>query len=53
VSFNDPLLDKRNAPHTCDHRPNYTTVTSRVASHGPLADSSWAEKIKDFLGVNK
>jgi hypothetical protein len=53
VSFNDPLLDRRRSPHTCDHRPNYTTVTSRAVSHGPLADSSWAEKIRDFLGVNK
>jgi hypothetical protein len=51
VSFNDPLLDKRNAPHTCDHRPNYTTVTSSVVSHGPLADSSWAEKIRNFLEI--
>lgn len=51
VSFSDPLLDSRRAPHTCDNRPNYTTVTSRVASHGPLADSSWAQKIKEFLDL--
>jgi hypothetical protein len=53
VSFNDPLLDRRRSPHTCDHRPNYTTVTSRVVSHGPLADSSWAANIVDFLGLTK
>jgi hypothetical protein len=53
VSFNDPLLTRPGIPHTCSHRPNYTTVTSRVVSHGPLADSSWAEKIVDFLGLTK
>lgn len=51
VSFNDPLLTRPGVPHTCSHRPNYTTVTSRVASHGPLADSSWAEKIRSFLDI--
>jgi len=46
VSLNDPAIAGRGAPHTCHDRPNYTTVTSRVASHAPLADSSWREKIR-------
>lgn len=51
VSLNDPFLNRPGVSHVCHHRPNYTTVTSRVASHGPFADSSWPEKIKDFLGL--
>lgn len=52
VSFNDPLLVRPGTVHVCTHRPNYTTVTSRVASHGPFADPSWPGKIREFLGVN-
>lgn len=51
VSFNDPLLKQPGVPHTCNDRPNYTTLTSNVFSHGALADPSWREKIREFLGV--
>lgn len=51
VSLNDPAIAGRGAPHTCHDRPNYMTVTSRVASHAPLADASWRDKIRDFLGA--
>lgn len=51
VSFNDPLLTRPGMSHVCNNRPNYTTATSRVASHGPLADPSWPEKIRNFLGL--
>lgn len=51
VSLNDPLLTRPGVPHVCNHRPNYTTVTSRVPSHSPFADSSWAGKIQEFLDV--
>ena len=51
VSFNDPLLKRPGTSHTCNDRPNYITWTSRVASHGALADPIWREKIREFLDL--
>ena len=51
VSLNDPLLNRAGISHTCSDRPNYSTWTSSVMSHGALADPSWREKIREFLDI--
>ena len=52
VSLTDPLLPERSdSPRTCVDRPNYVTSVSKVPSHEALADPSWREKIREFLGV--
>jgi hypothetical protein len=50
VFLNDPLLARADIRHVCSHRQNYTAAVSNVPSHGALADPSWGNKIKAFLG---
>jgi pimeloyl-ACP methyl ester carboxylesterase len=52
VSDNDRLATHRGNPHTCPPRPNYTAVTSKAASHNPLIEPIWRDKIKEFLSAN-
>lgn len=49
VSDNDAEATHRGHQHTCLPRSNYTAVTSKLASHSPLAEPIWREKIKEFL----
>lgn len=52
VSVNDPLLTRPGLRYTCEGYENFTTALSKVYSHRALADPSWENKIKEFLGTN-